>query len=141
MRSALPLRWLVVVAAFGGCGFNTVRTQDIGDGEIPGTARRAHGTPAGAAPGRVAPAGADGSFAVKGLVPGSWLLHVVEDDQGDGVPERAAWVTATLAFEPVAKSVNEGCTGTPPSAVTTQLLGDVRLDDTLHGTGTVTGAA
>src|SRR5581483_5044264 len=98
MRSVLRFRWLAVVVVFVGCGFQTTRTQDVGDGEIHATAVRKDGKPAAGAlvavagSGRVAHAGADGSFAIKGLVPGQWLLHVVEDDQGDGIPERAAWI-------------------------------------------------
>ncbi|HEY4222203.1 MAG TPA: carboxypeptidase-like regulatory domain-containing protein, partial [Myxococcota bacterium] len=138
--------WLVVVVLVGalaGCQYNTDRTKGLLDGEITGTALREDGSPAQGAliavagSQRVVAADAHGNFAVTDLVPGTWILHITEDDQGDGVPERAAFVSATARFVPIKKNLTDGLTSAPPSAITSELLGTVKLATTAHIKGSV----
>ncbi|HEY4220799.1 MAG TPA: hypothetical protein VGO62_05635, partial [Myxococcota bacterium] len=134
---------VVVVGALVGCQFNTDRTKGLVDGEITGTAKRADGSVAKGAV--VAVAGSDrvvsvddkGAFRVQSLVPGTWILHITEDEDGDGVPERAAFAVVPVKFAPVPKNLTDGITGKPPNALTSTLLGDVVLADTSSIKGTV----
>ncbi len=141
-------RGLVLAGLFAGCVLPTDRTQDLGDGEIHGAVKREDKSPAKGA--LVHVAGSDrvtrvddaGAFVVRGLVPGTWVLSITEDDEGDGVAERAALVPVTLALAGIPRNLTDGCTGAPPQAVTSFLLGDVTLAPTVTLRGTVTlGAA
>jgi hypothetical protein len=134
-------RGVVLASLFVACNPPLDRTAGLEDGQIRFTPRRADGALAERATvevnggWRVTQIQAthdddDDAFLLSGLVPGPWLFRVVEDDDGDGVPERGAWVDTTVALAPVPKSLTDGCTGQPRDVVTSQLLGDVTLADT-----------
>lgn len=134
---------LVLASAFAGCVFPTDRTDGLGDGEIHARALRADGQPASAAlvslPGssRVTAAAEDGTFVLMGLVSGRWLVRVIEDENGDGAADRAAYVPVDLTRAPVPKNLSDGCAGAAVNVVTSVLLGDVTLEDTGAISGTV----
>jgi hypothetical protein len=140
-------RVLLLLVMFAGCDFDTSRTDNLRDGEIHARAVRKDGTPAVGASvavagsDRVTQAGADGEILLDALVPGHWLLRITEDDDGDGAPERGAYLGAQLRRAGVPKNLTDGCTGAPPNVTTTFLAGDVALVDTGAITGNVTLAA
>jgi hypothetical protein len=135
-------RVLTVLAVFAGCDFDTSRTEGLGDGEIRARAVRKDGAPAVGAvvavtgSDRVTQAGANGEVVLDALVPGRWILRLSEDDDGDGAPERGAYVSAELRRAGVPKNLTDGCSGEPPNVTTSFLAGDVALEDT----GTLIGA-
>lgn len=137
-------RALALCALFVGCAFEPVRTAGLGDGEIHAVAVRSDGAPASNAlvslqgSARVTTAGADGSFVLAGLVPGTWFVRITEDDDGDGAPERGAHVPVEIRRAGVPKNLSDGCAGAPKDVVTSVLLGDVLLADAGALVGSVT---
>lgn len=140
-RRRHALRALFVAAGFVGCSFPLERTAGLSDGEIRFAPRRADGSLAEGAVAAVTGSarvtalradrrGDDDAFVLAGLVPGRFIVRVSEDEDGDGVAERGAFVQAALAEAPVKKNLSDGCTGTPPPVVTSVILGDVPLADT-----------
>lgn len=140
-RRRHALRALVLSGAFVGCTFPLDRTVGLSDGQIRFTPRRPDGSLAERATAAVAGSPRvtslrvdrrddDDAFVLGGLVPGRWTVRVTEDDDGDGIAERGAFVQTSLEEAPVPKNLTDGCTGTPAPVVTTVLLGDVPLDDT-----------
>lgn len=133
---------LVWPLAFG-CLYELPRTDGLGDGEIRGRAVRADGTVIASA--RVVVVGApraaeatdDGSFVVRGLTAGPWVLLVSTDDNGDGTPDAAARITAVLQNAAIPKNATDGCAGAPPEVPTSVLVGDVTLAPTRTLSGTV----
>lgn len=129
-------RVLTLFAVFMGCTYDYARTENLRDGEIHLTAVRADGTPAShvnaslQASDRVTQGTAEGEVTFRGLVPGRWLVRVVEDDDGDGNPERGAYVPTDLVRAPVPKNLTDGCAGEPPNVTTSVLLGNVELRET-----------
>lgn len=138
----LTLGFLLPPTLFG-CFYELPRTEGLGDGEIRGVAVHTDGTPAAAArvvvqgTPRAAEAGADGSFAVRGLSAGPWVLLIVEDADGDGVPESAARVSAVLENAAIPRNATDGCAGAPAVVPTSMLLGQVELAPTRSVTGSV----
>lgn len=126
-----------------GCLYDLPRTEDLGDGEVRGRAIHTDGTPIASArvvvqgAPRAAEAGDDGRFAVRGLSAGPVVLLVTDDQDGDGTPDAAARVSATLIDAAIPKNATDGCTGTPPVVPTSVLLGDVVLAPTRTLSGTV----
>ncbi|MCC7109652.1 MAG: carboxypeptidase regulatory-like domain-containing protein [Deltaproteobacteria bacterium] len=138
----LTLGFLLPPTLFG-CIYELPRTEGLGDGEIRGRAVHTDGTPAAAArvvvqgTPRAAEAGADGSFAVRGLSAGPWVLLIAEDVDGDGVPESAARVSAVLENAAIPRTATDGCAGAPPVVPTSVLLGPVELAPTRTLSGSV----
>ena len=98
----------VAVFFVGGC-FELERSTGTGEGKIRFVVRDSAGAPvAGAtvfADGaeRFAKSDENGNVSVEGLVAGDYVLRVGKDDDNDGVVDRAAVVTATLAVVPFDK--------------------------------------
>ncbi len=126
-----------------GCIYDLPRTDGVGDGELRGRATRADGTPiararvtvAGAP--RAAEAAADGTFVVRGLAAGPWVLTLSADQDGDGTADLAARIAAVLEDAAIPKNATDGCAGAPPVVPTSVLLGDVTLAPTRTVAGTV----
>lgn len=138
----LALPFLLQPLGFG-CFYELPRTQGLGDGEIHGRALHTDGTPAASArivvqgTPRAAEAQADGTFTVRGLSAGPWVLLIAEDADGDGTPESATRVSAVLENAAIPRNATDGCAGPPPVVPTTVILGDVPLAATRTVTGTV----
>src|SRR5690349_3439615 len=101
LRQNTPMRATSLLAGLAlltttGC-FELERQDDLEDGELVATLRREDGAPAAFArvsvegTSRVARAGAEGALSLKGLAPGKFLLRVLDDDDNDGVVERAGF--------------------------------------------------
>ncbi len=127
---------LAATAALCSCTYRFQRTQDVQPGDVVGRALHADGGgDAGFA--RITVDGAnlvrrannDGSFVIRGLSEGTWLLRFQEDQNGDGRLDRAGVRAVSL------KSFTApGTTGAQLSSV---LLGNVPLG----GVVTVSGSA
>lgn len=126
-----------------GCYYELPRTEGLGDGELRGRAVRTDGTAVPSAritvvgAPRAAEATDDGSFAVRGLTAGPWVLLFAADEDGDGTADLAARVVAVLENAAIPKNATDGCTGTPPEVPTSVLLGDIVLAPTRSLTGSV----
>ena len=144
MRRNAKRRALVLLVLFAGCEFDTSRTAGLGDAEIHARAVRKDGSAATGASvavagsDRVTQADADGQIVVSELLPGRWILRITEDDDGDGNPERGAYLSTALRRAGVPKNLTDGCTGEPANVTTSFLAGDVELADTGALIGSVT---
>jgi hypothetical protein len=119
---------LVPIVVAGSCFYDFTRLDDLPPGSVAGRTVDAGDSTAisfarigvEAAP-RIVRSRADGSFLIAQLVPGTWLLHLTSDKDGDGAPERSALR---------AVSIREA-----GGVLSSVLLGDVPLD----GTATLSG--
>src|SRR4051794_6297477 len=103
MRALLPL---TVLAATSACFLSFDRLEGVRPGDVVGRTRADDGGKAlpfvrvsAEGTGVLRRARADGTFVVDGLPAGQHVLRFVQDDEGDGFPERVALRAVVLANE------------------------------------------
>lgn len=135
-RLSPPIAMVLLLAA---CSFDFRREVELEPGDVSGRALRGAEGPAPYARVHVSGTGkehrtrSDGSFLVRGLVPGGFVVELIDDKDGDGWPER----TTRRAFTLTRASHASGVFGETEVRPTWVSLGDVRLEGIVEAEGRV----